>query len=361
MKGVPRSHGEWIRVIQINVLLGHLAFNRALASMQKSLVTQLGKTKSLQLEPRPPYNFDTNFHKPSHFPSSNCMWEAGMYHTTMLWQGWVLGLRFDNKGTIAKPRIRMSVYSEKRSLPAEYSESLKEEIGRRFNFYQDISSFTKQYENDKFLGQPILRWKGMKPIAGNSLYELNVIYIVLQNATVRRSVQMLQNLFVRFGRQVSFDGRTLSVFWNPGSIARSNEDELRTLKVGYRAKALMKISEQFANETVDEFGLRKLSHVEDVRREMDKLYGIGPASLDGLAFEYFYFLDALNTIPPWEQKIMSRLLFHKHSVPAEKILNFFSKHWRGYEKLAFHYLWEDLFWRRKLGERIDWLEKEIRL
>jgi len=28
--------------------------------------------------------------------------------------------------------------------------------------------------------------------------------------------------------------------------------------------------------------------------------------------------------------------------------------------LAVHYIWEDIFWRRK-NEKIEWLEKEIRL
>ncbi|MBE3092340.1 MAG: hypothetical protein IMZ51_01580 [Chloroflexi bacterium] len=30
-----------------------------------------------------------------------------------------------------------------------------------------------------------------------------------------------------------------------------------------------------------------------------------------------------------------------------------------YSMLAVHYIWEDIFWRRK-NEKIDWLEKEIR-
>ena len=55
-----------------------------------------------------------------------------------------------------------------------------------------------------------------------------------------------------------------------------------------------------------------------------------------------YNFDALETIPSREQRIMPRL-FDK-LVSAEKILSFF-KGYRGYEKLAFHYVWEDLFWR----------------
>jgi len=57
---------------------------------------------------------------------------------------------------------------------------------------------------------------------------------------------------------------------------------------------------------------------------------------------------------------MSRLIFNKKLVPAKKILDFFQKRYKRYEKLAFHYIWEDLFWQRK-HKHIEWLEKEIRL
>jgi len=91
-----------------------------------------------------------------------------------------------------------------------------------------------------------------------------------------------------------------------------------------------------------------------------KLATIGPASVEYLLFEDFYHYDALDTVPPWEQKIMSRLLFNKKLASTKEILNFFRKRYRGWEKLAFHYVWEDIFWERKT-QQINWLEKEIRL
>ncbi|MDG6989382.1 MAG: hypothetical protein JRN21_08705 [Nitrososphaerota archaeon] len=57
---------------------------------------------------------------------------------------------------------------------------------------------------------------------------------------------------------------------------------------------------------------------------------------------------------------MSRLLFDRRLVPAERVLGFFNASYPGYGDLAFHYRWENLFWRRK-REKIEWLEKEIRL
>lgn len=323
--------------------------------MEKTLV--LNKRKLLFLEPKVPYNFDANFHKPSHFPSSDNVWRKGKYWITMVWKGQRLGLKFENKGTINKPKIKVNVYSRK-VLFKEFIASLIPEIRWRFNLDQDILSFCNKFKRDKILGPIIKKWKGMKPVAANSLYETLAIYFVLQNATVRRSVQMLENLFDKFGRKIKFDNKVLSTFWEPSKMVKSTEQELRNLKIGYRGKFFIKITEQFVNKEIDEFALRKMSKSE-VKKEMLKIYGIGPASVEYLLFEDFYFLDALEIIPLWEQKIISRLLFDKKLVSTDKILNFFKKY-KGYEKLAFHYIWEDIFWKRK-HKHIAWLEKEIRL
>jgi 3-methyladenine DNA glycosylase/8-oxoguanine DNA glycosylase len=321
-------------------------------------ILSLRPNTKIVLEPRPPYNFDANFHKPSHFPSSDTSWEKGKCWTTMVWHGEKIGLRFENRGTISRPRVVLTVYSRK-FLSKEFIQSFIPEVRWRFNFDQDISEFCREYRNDKYLRPAIKRWRGMKPIAANSLYETLMIYLVLQNATVRRSVQMLENLFDRFGAKARFDDKVLSVFWKPSDMARATEKELRELKVGYRAKFFTKITEQFVKQVIDEFALRKMTK-EQVKVEMMKLYGIGPASVEYLLFEDFYFLDAMEKISPWEQKIMSRLLFSSKLIPADRILNVLRRRYRGYEKLAFHYIWENLFWRRK-HEHIDWLEKEIRL
>jgi 3-methyladenine DNA glycosylase/8-oxoguanine DNA glycosylase len=66
-------------------------------------------------------------------------------------------------------------------------------------------------------------------------------------------------------------------------------------------------------------------------------------------------------LPPWDQKILSRLIYNKALVPAKKILKDAEKRWGKWKRLAIHYIWEDIFWQRKQGEKIPWLEKEIRL
>jgi len=222
---------------------------------------ELQNKTTMELQPIPPYNFDGNFHKPSHFPSSDNIWEKGKHWITMIWDGQELGLKFENIGTISRPKIGVNIYSRK-TLSKKFIGSLLPEIRWRFNFDLDISEFCEKFKDDRVLGSIIKKWKGMKPIAANSLYEALVIYIVLQNATVKRSVQMLENLFRKFGKKVKFDNQVLSTFWQPKQIPKSTEQTLRDLKMGYRAKFLMKISQQFANGEIDEFALRKMSKDE---------------------------------------------------------------------------------------------------
>lgn len=313
--------------------------------------------RSFLLEPRAPYNFDANLHKPSHFPSSDNAWAQGTFWITMRWRGKRLGLRFRDLGKVDAPKIRLTVFSRS-GLSAGDRRALLPEITWRFNLDQDISGFTERYEDDEFLGPAIERWRGMKPIAANSLYETLMIYVVLQNAVIRRSMQMLEALFDRFGRDVRFDGRTMSTFWSPREMMAPSEDELRALRVGYRAKTFLRMTQAFVDGFVDEVALRRAPK-EEIERVLGQLYGVGPASLEYLLFEDFYFLDALRVIPPWERKILSRHLFRRRLVPEEWILAFFRRRYPGYEKLAFHYLWEDLFWRHE-REPIDWLAREIR-
>lgn len=321
-------------------------------------VVELECKISMTLGPTAPYNFDATIHKPSHFPSSDNEWEPGKYWITMLWHDKYLGLKLENKGTVTKPKIKISIYSQK-PLTKGFVKELIPEIKWRFNLKSDISDFYKEARHDRVMGPIFKKWRGTKPVAANSLYETLIIYIVLQNATVRRSVQMLENLFDKFGKKVRFDGKVLSTFWLPQTVAKVSEDSLRALKLGYRAKFIKKISSQFAKGEIDESAMRELPR-ERLKAEALKLYGIGPASVGYLVFEDFYHCDILETIPPWEQKIFSKLIFNKKLVSTKKLLDFFRKRYKGWEKLASHYIWEDIFWKRKTYQ-IDWLEKEIRL
>lgn len=321
---------------------------------------KLSNKKSLVITPTTPFNFDSTFHKPDHFTSVDNYWEPGTRWQTWNWKGQCVGLKFEDKGTVEKPQLNTTVYSQE-PLSQEFTDGLIEEVKYRYNLNLDLSDFYRMFQNEKVLNPIIKRWRGMRPGHPSSLHEYLVIGIILQNTTVRRSIQMFQTLLENYGTPLEFDGKKLWCCWKPERLKNVSEEELRSLKVGYRAKAIKIIDDQFSDGILDEMELRKKDR-ETQMKELLKIYGVGPATVSYLLFDVFHHWDFFNHVSPWEQKIYSKVFFNQdpeNLVPVERILKHFEQ-FGEYKQLAVHYIWEDLWWKR-LNEHIPWLEKQIRV
>lgn len=326
--------------------------------MKKPIKLKLQRT--LKIKPTKPFAFDPTFHKPDHFTSGDNYWEQGRRWQTWNWKGKSLGIKFLNRGSINSPLVEIKIYA-KDKISDDFVCSLIEEIKYRYNFDLELDDFYKTFKKDGFLSPILKKWRGMRPGHQNSLYEYLIIGVVLQNASVRRSVQMFKALLENYGTLLKFDGKKLWCFWSPCKLQKVSEEELRTLKVGYRAKSIKKIEDYFAQDLIDERKLRRRDRKTQMK-ELLKLYGVGPATVWYLLFDIFHHWDFFNHISPWEQKIYSKLFFDrdpKNPVPVKKLLKHFERYGK-YKQLAVHYIWEDLFWKRK-NEHIPWLEKEIRI
>jgi 3-methyladenine DNA glycosylase/8-oxoguanine DNA glycosylase len=324
-------------------------------------VEELSACRVVQLRPTAPFNFDATLFKPDHFPSGDTAWEPGARWQTMRWRGELVGLKFEDRGTVDRPRVALTIWSQD-ELAEAFLAGLVAEIEYRYSFGLDLTEFYDRFRDDPDLGPLLVKWRGLRPFNANSLYEYLMIAIVLQNATVRRSVAMLRALFEHYGTLLRYDGRQLYAFWPPETVDRATEDDLRQLRVGYRARSIKRVSAAFAQGEIDEVALRSASGAEQ-RKALLALYGIGPASVGYILADVFHHLDELDHISPWELKIYSKLFFDRDPetpLTMPELLDFFSQRYPGYRTLAIHYFWEDLFWRRR-HERVPWLEALIRL
>ncbi len=320
----------------------------------------LKKVREIFVTSLAPFDFDSTFHKPDHFTSGDNLWEPGIRWQTWNQEGRSLGLKIVNMGEVDNPRLQIIIYAD--FVPSdEYLSTLIKEIEFRYNLQLDLSEFYTAFEKDTTLSPIMQKWRGMRPGHPSSLYEYLIIGIVLQNATVRRSMQMFKALIEKYGRRISFDGMELFCFWSPGDLKSVSVEDLMGLKVGYRAKSIKMIDEQFAAGLIEENDLRN-KPLETQRLELLKLYGVGPATVWYLLFDVFHHLDFFNHISPWEQKIYSKIFFDadpEKPISVERLLEYFEKYGK-FKQLAVHYIWEDLWWKRK-NENIPWLEKLIRV
>jgi len=318
-----------------------------------------------RLLPTTPFNFEATIHKPSWFPAPVEAYEPGSpaggparFWQTVLWEGEPLGLRLVDDGSVDAPAIELTVFAQS-PLPDTTSAALLNELRWRFDLDADLAEFERRCGSDPLLAPVLARRRGTRIKASGSLYETLVICVVLQNATVRRTVQMMTALLERYGTPLRFDDHELYAFWPPEALPAVSEEDLRALKLGYRARFLHRLSQDFASGAIDEAALRRLDK-EEARRELLKFYGIGPASVWYLLFEVFHHYDALDYVSPWEQRIYSHLFFNEELVPAERILEEVKRRWGPWRMLAAHYLFEDLFWKRG-HDPVEWLEELVRL
>ncbi len=314
---------------------------------------------SLELKAVPPFNFDCTVYVPHYFPTPDFKWKPRVMWQTLNLNGKLFGLKMEDEGTIDDPKIKLTIYSKCKASQEKIQEIVKE-LEWKYGLREDICGFIKEFEHDKFLEPTFKRLRGMRNNCANSLYELLIISIVLQNATVRRTVQMMNNLFNSYGTKLKFDNKELSTYWNPEDLSKVSEDELRLLKVGYRAKMIKRVSEAFANREIDELKLRQMSN-GDAREELMRLYGVGPATAGIILSGYLRRYDIFDLKGKfWEQKILSRVMFKKKLVPNEEIAEEFDSRYGKWKGLAFHYIFTDLFWRHR-EKPIPWLKREIRL
>lgn len=311
------------------------------------------------LRPIPPFDFDSTVYVPHYFPTPDFDWQPNIMWQTLNFDRNLLGLKMENKGVTDKPKIKLTLYFNKK-LSEKEIEKIVKELNWRYGLDEDISEFFREFEDDRFLEPVFKRLKGMRNNCANSLYELLIISIVLQNATVRRTVQMMNNLFDAYGTKMRFDNEELFAYWNPEDLREVDEEELRSLKVGYRAKMIKLVSEAFANGEIDEFKLREMN-TENAKKKLMKLYGVGPATAQNVLGGYLRKYDVFDLKgKSWEQKILSKEMFNKELVHPEEITEELDKRYGKWKGLAFHYIFTDLFWRYR-EKKIPWLEKEIRL
>jgi len=310
-----------------------------------------------EIKPEPPFHFEGTFCKPSHFPSPTECYENQTFWFPMRLDTEIHGIRV-HPHPKRKSVLNMTIFS-KNTLDDSAIKSIVSEVKYRFDMDANLHGFIEMAKQEPKLKAIAKKWRGMRVSCAFSLYELLCITIVLQNAQVNRSVKMLSNLLSKYGKKICFDNQELFSFWTPKELLKVTEEDLRELKVGYRAKSFLRVSSFFAEKASFEQQLRTLSKPE-ASKQLRCIYGVGPATCGYLLFEKLHHYNALDHISPWETQILGKLIFGRQDVSSDDLLEYANDKWGEWRMLAVHYLFEDIFWQRQRGT-VEWLSDFIRL
>jgi len=292
----------------------------------------LKKKETIRLPIQKPFHFRCTLWKPSHFSTDLEQHTATRTWRTFRFGAELFGVRFDKRDDY----LLLHIFS-KNKLSDESRARLIRRIETAYGLSEDLSEFYKAARTLPALVRPIRALKGMRISCPESIFEIAIISLLLQNTTIQRSTQMTRNVLQRFGRSVSFDGRTLWCFPSPADLAGVPEDILRTeCRLGYRAKYLPAFAQFFLAN--DDDALRELKR-EEVILTLQSIKGVGPYTAGVIASHALRDPDAL-ALDVWNTKLAGKAFFGRENIKPDHVRKFLQRQVPGHAGLALLYLVE---------------------
>ena len=137
---------------------------------------------------------------------------------------------------------------------------------------RDYAAVAAEFDHIPAAKRAVELFPGLR-VLNQPVWEALVAFIISANNNVTRIRNLVHARCERYGEALDSPSGTLHAFPPPERLASCGEEELRALKLGYRAPFLIGT----ARRVVDGFPLDELSHLpfEEARRLLMQLPGVG--------------------------------------------------------------------------------------
>jgi 3-methyladenine DNA glycosylase/8-oxoguanine DNA glycosylase len=296
----------------------------------------------------PPYSFELTVSKPAGWwwATPDEIYEKDTLRTATRFRGKLIGVKFWNLGTLNKPRIGCSIYTDS-GLTLDEKQIIDGMMRRSLRTGEDLRPFYDMAGRDNILAPVVRDLRGMRILWWPDLFPALILAVTLQMAPMKRSNQMMDSVRELYGDDAEFDGRRVRYWPSPKRIASTPVVELMSrAKLGYRAKNLVSIAESIEAGFPDMDELSRLT-AEEARERLMELRGVGPYSAAIVVSERGFSVDV------WSAKIFSVLL--KGVEPEDprgvipEIQRLAAERWGQWTGHAFVYILNDL---EKISKRI---------
>lgn len=208
-------------------------------------------------------------------------------------------------------------------------------VGDVFRFDDDIRGILRDLSRDRFIRESISLHRGLRLIRQDP-WECLVSYLCSINSNIPRIRGDVERLSRRYGKSIEFDGRSFYTFPTVDALSNADEEELRSLKTGFRAKYIVSAARRMKEEKVDLMRFRKM-HYDDAFSELCTYFGIGPKVADCVLL---FSMDKLESFPVdrWVRRGVEILYFAGQKLTEKKVREWSHSHFGRYAGYAQEYL-----------------------
>jgi len=270
-------------------------------------------------------------------------------------------INVDNKPCLVKishePNTENSVEIVAESPQEIEEDDIKAEIMKIFGLNDDLPGLYDFLRNDPKLEPTIDFCKGLRLFKANNVFESVICSITSAHNSIRQWNKAIRLIKEKWGVEFDFHGKKFYSFPHPEILAEAPENEfdeaectpeflktratwkdLRSCRVGYRSKYIIKTSQMVQNE-VNLDAIRSMDY-ESAFETALKLPGVGPKVADCILL-YGYGFGKAFPVDIWISRIVSKLYFDSQNITNPKMRSFGIEEfgdYAGYAQLyLFHY------------------------
>lgn len=289
---------------------------------------------TLEIQPLDPFDFRYTLWKPSHFHT-----ELELHSRLKSWRTFRIG--DDLCGVVfsmsESGALHLDIHTNGLWTP-DSAALLRRRVAHAYGLDEDLRTFVELAASSEAMQTPLVTFAGMRQSCPENLFEIAIISLLLQNATIARTTQMMKNLLDHYGHVVTFDGVTLRAFFTPREIVSITEEQLREVdRLGYRAKYIGRFAEFFIEHDPDAFDT---SDKEPLVEKFQTIKGVGPYTAAVIASHAVRDHSAI-ALDVWNRKILARKLLGLDDADIDTVRAEVSRLFPAWEGLAGLYLVEE--------------------
>lgn len=308
-------------------------------------VLSLKHVDTLQLPVKQPFNFRYTLWKPSHFATG-----LEQHSQDRSWRTFRVGELLCGVAMTMEESHTVSaeVYSDGSWQDAD-RKRLTARLIHSYGLNEDLSAFVALAEQVPAMKGSLEALAGMRQSCPENLFEIAIISLLLQNATVARTTQMMTNLLDHYGKTATFDGVTLKAFFTPQEIAGIDEATFRERdRLGYRAKYIGRFAEFFREHDPDE-----VDHASkaELMTKFQTIKGVGPYTAAIIASHAVRDPAALG-LDVWNRKLLAKRFLDVDDAEPAVVMAEMTRLFPGYEGLAGLYVIEDAYREQAVVELV---------
>ncbi len=128
--------------------------------------------------------------------------------------------------------------------------------------------------NSSDMEKAVLYGDGIR-ILRQSKWESVCSFIISQNNNIPRIKKIISSLCEKYGERIEFMGKTYYDFPSVNALSRISEEELRSLKTGFRAKYIKDASNRIASGEIDLEQIYSETNFDKCLEMLTKIKGVG--------------------------------------------------------------------------------------